>query len=123
MNPVVEVNTQIGRGIPYVTDVSAVLLEACRLLSMFKQPLDLTPKHLIPVISAALRSPDTSTSLMPYTPRPNLHVLVIRCFYSLPLDIWDGKLGDQEMGVLMEGLNSSDDTIRRSVNAALPKLS
>lgn len=69
-------------------------------------------------VGSALRARrDVATaSTTPYAPPPNQHVLVLRCLSILPVTMWDGQLGEEEMVIIMEGLNSPDDTIRRAVS-------
>lgn len=45
------------------------------------------------------------------------HILALKCFTVLPKEVWDGKLGEGEMEVLMEGLNSPDDYVRSMVSS------
>lgn len=101
----------------HLTNGLAVLLELCHLLAVFELPPNLA-SNLLAVISRGLRPRDStpSTSQTHQVPKPNTHVLAIRCLNILPVEIWDGQLGEPEMGTLMEGLDSSDDTIRRSVS-------
>ena len=98
-----------------VADSLAVLLEICRLVATFRSPAIMLAKRLLAIIGRGLLPSETSSST-PYIPKPNVHVLVLRCLHTLPVAIWDGHLGETEMEVLMEGLNSPDDTIRRSVS-------
>jgi hypothetical protein len=95
----------------------AMLLEICNLLAVYGLPSTLASK-LLAVISRGLRPPEqtTSSSQISHIPRPNTHVLIIRCLSVLPGVLSEAQLGDTEMGTLMEGLNSPDDTIRRSVS-------
>jgi hypothetical protein len=99
-----------------LADAIAVLLEICHLVATLRSPADIVSKRLVTVIGRGLLPPETSSSEVPHTPRPNDHVLVIRCLHILPVLIWEGQLGEAEMRALMEGLNSPDDTIRRSVS-------
>lgn len=98
-------------------DISALLLEVCRLapavLKADQELLHVIFRHF----SAILSPPQTSSSVSHVGPKPNLHVLVLRCLDILPVTLWDGRLGDTEMGLIMEGLNSSDETIRRAVRS------
>jgi hypothetical protein len=103
--------------VSYLADGSAMLLEICNLLAAYRLPSKLTPK-LLAVISRGLRPSEKtpSTSQISHIPSPNTHVLIIRCLIVLPELLLDAQLGETEMGTLMEGLNSPDDTIRRSVS-------
>jgi hypothetical protein len=98
-------------------DELAVLLEICNLLAVYGLTSTLASK-LLAVISRGLRPPEqtTSSSQISHIPRPNTHVLIIRCLTVLPGLLSDAQLGEAEMGTMMEGLNSPDDTIRRSVS-------
>lgn len=66
--------------------------------------------HLISTLLLPPSSSSTSTA-----PPPNDHVLALRGLIALPKVTWDGFLAEEEMGVIMEGLNGPDDTIRRLV--------
>jgi hypothetical protein len=103
--------------VSYPADKLAMLLEICNLLAVYGLPSTLASK-LLAVISRGLRPPEqtTSSSQISHIPRPNTHVLIIRCLTVLPGLLSDVQLGEAEMGTLMEGLNSPDDTIRRSVS-------
>ena len=94
-----------------------MLLEICNLLAIYGLSSTLAPR-LLAVISRGLRPPEqtTSSSQISQVPRPNTHVPIIRCLTLLPGLLSDAQLGEAEMGTLMEGLNSPDDTIRRSVS-------
>lgn len=98
-----------------VADSVAVLLEICQLVATLRSPATMLAKRLLAIVGRGLLPSETSSST-PYIPKPNVHVLVLRCLHTLPVAIWDGHLGVTEMEILMEGLNSSDDTIRRSVS-------
>lgn len=56
----------------------------------------------------------TQTSVLP---PPNEHVLALRCLLLLPPQTWDRseKMGEEEMGVVMEGVGSGDTSVRRLV--------
>jgi len=97
-----------------------MLLEICSLLAALGLSSNLALK-LLAVISNGLRpsGKTPSTSQIAHIPRPNTHLLIIRCLNILPELLSDAQLGEAEMGTLMEGLNSPDDTIRRSVSDAL----
>ncbi|OCF33953.1 hypothetical protein I316_04299 [Kwoniella heveanensis BCC8398] len=97
----------------------AFLLQSCYSVSAFSQVTD----HCLRHISRVLLSdtvPSSSTSPPPL-PRPNDHILALRCLMNLPRDTWDGKLGENEMGVIMEGVNSADSAIRRTTLRLLAK--
>jgi hypothetical protein len=98
-------------------DELAILLEICNLLAVYGLQSTLAPK-LLAVISRGLRPSEKtpSSSQISHIPSPNTHVLIIRCLTVLPGLLSDAQLGEAEMGTLMEGLNSPDDTIRRSVS-------
>lgn len=98
-----------------VADSLAILLEMCQLVATVRSPATMLVKRLLAIIGHGLLPSETSSST-PYIPKPNVHVLVLRCLHTLPVAIWDGYLGMTEMEVLMEGLNSPDETIRRSVS-------
>jgi hypothetical protein len=95
----------------------AMLLEICNLLAVYGLPSTLASK-LLAVISRGLRpsGKTPSSSQIPHIPSPNTHILIIECLTVLPGLLSDAQLGEAEMGTLMEGLNSPDDTIRRSVS-------
>ena len=103
--------------VSHLADGSAMLLEICHLLAAYGLPLNLTHK-LLAVIGRGLRPSEKtpSTSQISHIPSPNTHILIIRCLIVLPELLLDAQLGETEMGTLMEGLNSPDDTIRRSVS-------
>jgi len=94
-----------------------MLLGICNLLAVYELSSTLAPK-LLAVISRGFRPPEqtTSSSRITHIPRPNTHVLIIRCLTVLPGLLSDAQLGEEEMDTLMQGLNSPDDTIRRSVS-------
>ncbi|WWD21853.1 hypothetical protein CI109_106341 [Kwoniella shandongensis] len=100
----------------------AFLVEACHLSSY----IEAVSARCLPLISKLLHpeptSPSSSTSL-PTLPSPNDHVLALRCLSSLPTTAWDGRLGEREMSVIMEGVNSADDTVRRTTIRLLNRLS
>lgn len=100
-----------------LAQVSAILLEVCNLLAVHDVPSRVAIS-LLSIVSRGLRpSPDaSSTSQASHIPNPNTHMLIIRCLKTVPVALWDGQLGEADMGTLMEGLNSPDDTIRRSVS-------
>ncbi|WVQ81698.1 hypothetical protein IAT38_003823 [Cryptococcus sp. DSM 104549] len=89
----------------------AYLFEVCRI----SKELPAIAAYAVPHITRLLRSPTSpgSSNSPPELPSPNEHVLALRCLSLLPTASWDGALGEGEMGVIMEGVNSSDDTIRR----------
>ncbi|KAK8846534.1 hypothetical protein IAR55_005620 [Kwoniella newhampshirensis] len=91
----------------------AFLLDACRLSDIIQSVSTLC----IPLISRLLHpestSPSSSTS-PPTLPSPNHHILALKCLTLLPVTSWDGQLGESEMSVIMEGVNSADDTVRRT---------
>lgn len=92
-----------------------MLLEICSLLAAIdsnEQVLDSICRHLSTIISPA----SSSSSRLPSAPQPNSHALVLRCLDVLPVSMWSERLGELEMGIIMEGLNSTDDTIRRAVS-------
>jgi len=98
-----------------------MLLEICNLLAVYGLPSILALK-LLAIISRGLRSSEktASSSQIPHIPKPNTHVLILRCLNALPGLLLDAQLGEAEMGTLMEGLNSPDETIRRSVSHTAP---
>lgn len=119
-------NSDAGTYLDYYEDRAdspALLLEMCRLLpAVLKVDQDLL--HIVLRHFSTILSPSqTSSSNSQPGPKPNLHVLVLRCLHSLPVIFWDGRLGDVEMGVIMEGLNSPDETIRRAVRPAMSPIS
>lgn len=98
------------------SDISAVLFEACQLAP---DVLRDEPHLVLNLISTILSPPHSSSARPNPGPKPNLHVLVLRCLDTLPISFWDGRLGDAEMGVIMEGINSLDDTVRRAVRPCI----
>jgi hypothetical protein len=95
----------------------AMLLEICNLLAVYGLPSTLASK-LLAVISRGLQPPEqtASSSHISHIPRHNTYVLIIRCLTLLPGLLSEAQLGEGEMSTLVEGLNSPDDTIRRSVS-------
>ncbi|TYJ54240.1 hypothetical protein B9479_005084 [Cryptococcus floricola] len=99
----------------------AFLIESCRLASHL-------PKIAPACVHSATQllyqpSPSSHGHLTPQTPSPNDHILALRCLMLLPRESWDGKLGEGEMGVIMEGVNSVDTSVRRSTIRLLESLS
>lgn len=97
------------------TDCSAILLELCYLVSGLPDPTAPTCASLLRVVISRISPNKPSSSRLGYAPEPNTHVLVLKCLFVLPLEIWEGRLEEAEMAVIMGGLHSPDDTIRRSV--------
>nr|XP_019047754.1 hypothetical protein I302_04371 [Kwoniella bestiolae CBS 10118]OCF26684.1 hypothetical protein I302_04371 [Kwoniella bestiolae CBS 10118] len=99
----------------------ALLLELCQLATRVPS----TSSSILPHISRLLLADQTapSSSSSPPQPTANDHILALRCLAILPTTAWDGQLGEKEMGVIMEGVNSVDDTIRKSTIKLLQKLS
>ncbi|ODO01938.1 hypothetical protein L198_02668 [Cryptococcus wingfieldii CBS 7118] len=100
---------------------AAFLIESCRLASHL-------PKIAPACVHSATQllyqpSPSSHGHLTPQTPSPNDHILALRCLMLLPRESWDGKLGEGEMGVIMEGVNSVDTSVRRSTIRLLESLS
>jgi hypothetical protein len=103
--------------VSHPADELAMLLEICHLLAAYGLPSTLAPKLLAVIRHGLQPSRGTpSSSQISHIPRPNTHVLIIRCLNILPGLLSDAQLGEAEMGTLMEGLDSPDDTIRRSVS-------
>ncbi|WVF70367.1 hypothetical protein IAT40_005157 [Kwoniella sp. CBS 6097] len=99
----------------------AFLLETCSLIGTLPNATD----HCLAQIShLILRDTSQSSSTgPPPLPKPNDHVLALKCLMNLPRRVWDGKLGEREMSVIMEGVNSADDAIRRTTIRLLDTLS
>ncbi|WVQ68705.1 uncharacterized protein L199_006914 [Kwoniella botswanensis] len=99
----------------------AFLLEVCQYAKHTPQIYQSILRHISDLLlpDQAKKSSSTSSVL----PTPNDHVLVLRCLIQLPTDVWDGVLGEREMGVIMEGVNSVDDNIRKVTIRILGKLS
>lgn len=94
----------------------ALLLATCSFVSSLSST-SIFPSSLLPVIVkqiSALLLPHSTTSTRT-VPNPNDHVLSLRCLALLPVGTWDTMMGEGEMLVIMEGLNSVDDTIRLAV--------
>ncbi|WVQ97544.1 hypothetical protein IAU59_004658 [Kwoniella sp. CBS 9459] len=99
----------------------AFLLESCRIVSVLPDATNDCLRHISRLL---LHDSDSSSSTgPPPLPKPNDHILALRCMMSLPREAWDGKLGQAEMGVIMEGVNSADNAIRRRTIRLLDKLS
>lgn len=98
--------------------LAAFLLEASALIAKM-QPVSPELSHITLHLISGLLLP-TSSSSTATAPIPNDHVSALRCLLTLPKESWDGQLGEAEMDVLMEGLNSPDDTIRRMVSHPSP---
>ena len=97
-----------------LTDVQAFLLEACRISTSFRSSrLD---GLSLQRISHLLLPPDPSGSSCPTVVPANAHILAIRCLAALPREKWDGKLGEAEMSVIMQGTQHEDESVRRAVN-------
>ena len=92
-------------------------LDACKIVANNDMPPS-SPQTAILQHVSTLLLPSASSSTSSFPP-PNDHVLALRCLLVLSQHLWDGLLGEAEMGVIMEGLNSPDDTIRRLVRAYL----
>ncbi|GFZ48929.1 hypothetical protein JCM24511_06678 [Saitozyma sp. JCM 24511] len=95
----------------------AYLLEACRLVAQHSTSSLVDPCfHLV----SRLLSPTApaSSSLSPtasvLAPAPDDHVLALRCLEQLKDEAWGGRMGERQMGAVMQGLNSPDNTIRRA---------
>ena len=93
---------------------AAFLLDTCNLLALLPTPATLGAQILCLRSVSHLLVPSSSSSTST-SPSPNDHVLALRCLSALPKAMWDDQLGDTEMGVIMEGLNSPDDSVRRLV--------
>ncbi|KAK6904286.1 hypothetical protein I203_107802 [Kwoniella mangroviensis CBS 8507] len=99
----------------------AFLLEVCQYAKHIPQIYQSILRHISNLLLPDQAKPSSSTSSV--LPAPNDHVLVLRCLKQLRLDVWDGVLGEREMGVIMEGVNSVDDSIRKLTIRLLRKLS
>ncbi|WWD08222.1 hypothetical protein V865_006333 [Kwoniella europaea PYCC6329] len=99
----------------------AFLLEVCRYAKHIPQIYQSILRHISNLLLPNQANPSSSTASV--LPAPNDHVLVLKCMKQLPLDVWDGVLGEREMGVIMEGVNSVDDNIRKLTIRLLRKLS
>nr|XP_019008999.1 uncharacterized protein I206_06687 [Kwoniella pini CBS 10737]OCF47780.1 hypothetical protein I206_06687 [Kwoniella pini CBS 10737] len=99
----------------------AFLLEICHLANI----LPALAAHILAQISQLLVPDDqiATSSASPSLPSPNDHVLAIRCLGILPTSMWDGRLEEMQMGVIMHGVNSVDDTIRKLTLSLLQSLS
>ncbi|EIW68510.1 hypothetical protein TREMEDRAFT_74073 [Tremella mesenterica DSM 1558] len=84
----------------------AFILEACA-LQVVKTSPDIIPILLRHIKAALLLSSTTGTS------SSNMHVFALRCLTQLPKESWDGQLDENEMGIIMQGLEHVDDTIRK----------
>ena len=94
----------------------AFLLEACSFVSGLPAALSSSTSLLPAIVKhlSVLLLPH-STSSTGFLPKPNNHILVLRCLSCLPPGTWDTLLGEGEMRVIMEGLNSVDDSVRLAV--------
>lgn len=100
-----------------MTDSStALLLEICAYASRHTLPSQVL-ERCADCVARLLASPAGSSSS--HRIKPNDHVLALRCLVLLPLSAWEERFEETEMGVLMEGLNSADPTIRSLVNRPL----
>ena len=100
-----------------LTDVQAFLLDACRISTSFRSSrLD---GLSLQRISHLLLPPDPSGSSYPTVVPANDHILAVRCLAALPRGTWDGKLGEAEMGVIMQGTQHEDESVRRAVSNLL----
>ncbi|KJD99639.1 hypothetical protein I311_06774 [Cryptococcus gattii NT-10] len=114
----------------------AFLLEVCGIAPVVPvvigHCLGVVSRLLVP--SSLASSSSSSSSHHGYThththtnvlPPPNEHVLALRCLLHLPPQTWDqgGKMGEGEMGVVMEGVGSGDASVRRLMIEVLYKLS
>ncbi|WVR04238.1 hypothetical protein IAU60_001238 [Kwoniella sp. DSM 27419] len=98
----------------------AFLLAACRLVALAPA---ISPRCLAG-IRQLVRPPDPAASTSgPALPSPNDHALALQCLLVLAPGTWDGRLGEAEMSVIMQGVNSADDTIRRMTVRLLNGLS
>ncbi|WVN88925.1 uncharacterized protein L203_104140 [Cryptococcus depauperatus CBS 7841] len=98
----------------------AFLLEICALSSVLPSIIPCCLEQ----ISDIIHPPSfTSSHTVHQLPSANEHVLALRCLLLLPVKTWDGKLDEAGMGVIMEGVNSADGTIRRLTIRLLNTLS
>lgn len=102
------------------TDYTAMMIEICRLVGYASDRDPPLISQVVGHLSTALRPFGPSSSQANFAPPPNVHVAVLRCLLSMPHETWDGQLIESEMGVIMEGLNSPDNTIRRAVSRQTP---
>ncbi|ORY23802.1 armadillo-type protein [Naematelia encephala] len=103
---------------------AAFLLETCVLSKTIALPVQVNAVCLNLISLILLQSDITpSSSFAPLGPSPNQHVLAIRCLYALPREAWDGKLGEEEMRIIMQGLESPDDSVRRATLRLLRNVS
>ncbi|KAK4686473.1 hypothetical protein P7C73_g3652, partial [Tremellales sp. Uapishka_1] len=102
----------------------AFVLETCTIISIFPISTKLR-STILRLISKTLCSfsKKASTSKSPLLPTPNEHMLALECLHMLPKELWDGKLGEESMRNVMEGLNSPDGGIRRLTLRLLYRLS
>ncbi|OXG23626.1 hypothetical protein J008_03696 [Cryptococcus neoformans] len=118
-----------GRGMELTRWKKAFLLQVCGVAPMVPAVIG----HCLGVVSRLLipsSFPSTSSSSSSSTsahrptrthtftnilPPPNEHILALRCLLLLPPQTWDrgGKMGEEEMGVVMEGVGSGDASVRR----------
>nr|KIR84226.1 hypothetical protein I308_05641 [Cryptococcus tetragattii IND107] len=114
----------------------AFLLEVCGIAPMVPvvigHCLGVVSRLLVPSSFASSSSSSSSSSPRRDThthtsvlPPPNEHVLALQCLLHLPPKAWDqgGKMGEREMGVVMEGVGSGDASVRRLTIEVLYKLS
>ncbi|ORX36094.1 armadillo-type protein [Kockovaella imperatae] len=95
-----------------------MFFEICRLSASLAPIPSTLNGHIIRILTETL-VPSSSTSV----PRPNDHMFVLRCLTDLPTAMWAESLGESEMGIIMEGLNHPDATVRKQTLRLLFRLS
>ncbi|WWC58926.1 uncharacterized protein I303_101471 [Kwoniella dejecticola CBS 10117] len=101
--------------------IGAFLLEISHLAARLRTIAPSILRHIAKILSPSEHTASSSTS--PQLPSPNNRVLALRCLSTLPLDLWDGLLDEEEMGAIMQGVHSVDDTIRKLTLQLLQTLS
>ena len=92
--------------------ILAFLLDSCYFTSLRPDNAPPTTTQCVSLVSRLL-VPSTSNSTIPVIPRPNDHVLALKCLAHLTPSAWDSVFGQSEMAAIMEGINNVDDTIRK----------
>ncbi|WRT65256.1 uncharacterized protein IL334_002199 [Kwoniella shivajii] len=90
----------------------AFLMEICHLANIVSSISSHILRHISHLLLPDLNSPSSSTSIRTLPPA-NDHALALRCLQVIPTSLWDGILGEREMAIIMEGVDSIDGTIRK----------
>lgn len=99
---------------------SGLIFEICTsfdISEMYVDRLPITLNRCLSILRDIL-TPEAFSSTSSLPP-PNDHIFVLRCLAKVPLDKWDKVFGPEEMGVIMRGLESGDDSVRKAVSEIL----